>query len=103
MFRIIKLDKRYSGYLYFKYRIQFKGDYRSRHENYCQIRKWCWDTFGQSLELDLYLKYKTSIFGNIMEPVWCFNYEKQFYTALIYLKGDKELSLLSLKWSQSDY
>lgn len=100
MFSIVKLDKRHSGNQLFNYRIEFNGDYRSRHENYCLIRQWCWNTFGPSLERDLYLKYSTSVFGNIMEPVWCFHYDHGFDRALVYLKGDKETTLLLLKWSQ---
>ena len=45
MMQVRKLDKRYSGYPYFKYFVELS---QSNEINFHNVRAWCWNTWGAS-------------------------------------------------------
>jgi hypothetical protein len=97
MFKTKKLDSRYSGHEYFKHLVEFKPKYQGptlseRREMFCNVREWCWTTWGASAEL---LMYATS-FPRSIDPRWSWDTEHGHLR--IYLKGDEELSWFLLKW-----
>jgi len=105
-FKIKKLDARYNGSTWFKYliepgRFDPRSIYGSGINSYSQtrneknivfseIRKWCWETYGASVELGLYND------NPLANQLWSWDTEHSYLR--IYLKGDKELVLFELKW-----
>jgi len=101
-----KLDKRNTGYGYWKYYINrsyyYSGNIVSLYQAtqlYFAWREWCWQTWGGSKELDSWLEDtrhlpNANTVGH--NEHWCFQ-NNQFATR-IYLRGDKELSTFLLRW-----
>lgn len=98
MLKTKKLDSRYNGYEYFKHLVELKPRYQGptlleRREQFCNMREWCWITWGPSAEL---IMYATS-FPRSIDPHWSWDTEHDHLR--IYLKGDEELSWFLIKWS----
>ncbi len=56
-FKLIKLDKRFAGHRDFEYRVEVMNYNFQREDQilmYLDVRKWCWEQFGPSCELDLH-------------------------------------------------
>jgi len=60
-YKIIKLDKRHKGYRVFSHQVDFMSPtWRpnsvvaglQRHEDFNEVRGWCWEVYGPSEELD---------------------------------------------------
>ena len=101
-YEIIKLDGRFAGFDVFKYRVQFvKPPYRSQsltfweteiYNNFCTVRNWCLETYGNSCERDMRVHIETP------NPQWAWHVNLNTKDLYIYLQGDKELSFLQLKF-----
>lgn len=87
--RKIQLDRRFSGYDRFKFAIEYRSS--KDIETYIEHRKWFWDTFGPSCELDLHYKVSNPNLD------WC--WELNQWKTRIYVKSDKEMNWFALKWS----
>jgi hypothetical protein len=83
-----KTDARFSGYPNFKYHITFR---RMETEQYCNIRKWCWETFGASCEL----QNISRVTNPNME--WCWDSDE--WKSRIYLATEKQYQWFLLKWN----
>ena len=88
--KIVKLDNRYYGSDKFKYCLEFHHPYRDGNE-FCQIREWCWATWGASRELKF-----VSLMTDTSNVKWAFMTEEN--RTRIYIKGDEELSWCKLRW-----
>lgn len=109
MYKIIKVDKRYRGAELFKYIVEPKyitnvtNSYRTYRNTFYEIRNWCWEIWGPSKELDLYLEDNvTSTHGNdlVLNQNQHWSWERTMkYKLRLYLKDDKELVLFKLRWS----
>lgn len=83
-----KLDKRFSGFKDFKYCIDFQS---AELNKFCEIRDWCWQQWGSSVELDTWYKI-----GN-KNPSWVWQNDE--WKTRIYLKSDSEYQWFILKWT----
>lgn len=103
-----KLDRRNTGFLYWKYYIDRpKSDYGqfltlyTSQTIFFQWREWCWAQWGASKELDDWiedLRHPTLSNQYVSHnEQWCFVHNQ--YSTRIYLRGDKELSTFLLKWA----
>lgn len=110
MYRIIKLDGRYTGNQYFNYCINvdnYHGSVAQRRwdlKNYfCELRNWSWFTWGPSKELYDWLDDTRRLEKNIVfNPIslndsWCWSVEHGS-NSRIYLRTDKELVVFKLRW-----
>lgn len=95
-----KLDGRFTGYPDFKYTLEMVGPYDvKRHfriEAFNEMRDWCEDTWGKSIERDDYLllqNYETDIQLN---PAWCWH--NRDFQLKIYLKDKEEKVWAELRW-----
>ena len=109
---IVKLDGRNTGYGKFKYAI-----IPVYSQEFYEIRKWMWDTWGASKELKEWMI--DSRVGLVSSPVpvgsilsrivsvkaetircqnehWC--WQNDDYARRLYLRTDKELVLFKLRW-----
>lgn len=110
-FKIKKIDKRYTGGLFFKYiaipdikRTNLTGLYFVKRTDeeiaFLAARKWCWNTWGPSCELRFFKQDLTNRHlydEDMLEPTW--GWETEHDKLRIYFKTDKEASWFSLKWA----
>ena len=98
--KIRKIDGRNKLYGEFDYQIQIPT------HTFLEVRAWCWETWGPSIEYYWYNDYKRSYACN---SSWCFDTDFSGYelrnfgrrrggVGKIYLAGDQELDLFYLKW-----
>jgi hypothetical protein len=93
--KIKQLDRRNTGYATWKYHVARMYGLGKKQE-FLEWREWCWETWGPSKEMS---EYGTDdLFDGILcsNPHWC--WENNEYTSRIYLRGDEEATLFSLKW-----
>lgn len=83
-----KLDARYTGYGRFKYFVGFR--YKEMDE-FVAVRKWCWETFGASCEMQIYDK--------VTNPNTTWSWVLDDYRSRIYFATEKEYNWFLLKWS----
>ena len=83
----LKLDRRHTGYGDFKYSITFRG---SETDKFCDIRNWCWEQWGPSVEIDNRIKLINP------NPKWSWISDE--YRLRIYIATDKEFQWYILKW-----
>jgi hypothetical protein len=103
---VTKLDRRFTGYPYFQYRIyaRYNGQYPTQAERliaFGQMRKWFVQQFGDSCERDVYLFLKRDIWNrhrDTPEPElndsWCWHpdlYRPGFYVS------DSTMNWINLK------
>jgi hypothetical protein len=100
--KIIKLDKRYRGGGIFKYRVTIKNPYwlptaniHTVIEDFFKMRTWCYQTWGESCELNEWL----IIYGRRhANEFWCWDTDSVNKIYHLYLKTEKERNWFSLKW-----
>ena len=90
-----KLDGRHKGLNRLKYRVFVTGDKTTKFQNFCQVRQWCWETWGPSCEREIFLSLGQDNIGSID---WAWHYDEKFNYCYIYLAGPKQLELFTLKW-----
>lgn len=83
-----KTDRRFSAHPDFKHFISFTSKELKGFNN---IRKWCWETFGASSDLDIFHKISDN------NQQWCWEYSQ--WNTRIYFATDKEYQWFLLKWS----
>ena len=104
---VTKLDRRFTGYPYFRYRIyaRYNGQWPTQTERliaYGQMRKWFVQQFGDSCERDIYLALRRDAYRHrdthTPEPElndsWCWHpdlYRPCFYVA------DSTMNWINLK------
>lgn len=96
--KLKKLDRRNTGYLHWKYYAECESS-ESRAKImvlFYDWRAWCWEQWGASKELHGYSYY--DLFDGIhsSNPHWC--WLSDGYKPRIYLRGDSEASMFTLKW-----
>ena len=90
-----KLDRRMNGYGNFLYVVDYM--YRPGGlRNFVEVRKWCTDTFGPSVELDIW-----EDFDDLKNPKWSWERGEfgKSYRCRIFIADEKTASLFSLRWS----
>lgn len=96
--KIIKLDARYRGSLYWRYCVNRPLLIKNNTSKtlFLQWRVWCWDNWGPSKELSEY--DHTDLFDgiNCSNPRWCWQNDQ--YSSRIYFKSDREVIDFSLFW-----
>ena len=95
MIDLIKIDRRMKGYDNFKYVVDYRYG-KTNDYSFLQVRRWCTETFGPSVELDAWEEYP-----DLRNQFWSWErgtYVKS-YRCRIFLKDDKAASIFSLKWS----
>lgn len=108
-YKIVKIDGRYAGHEYFKYRVEFPRGISQvsawRYHHYQELRDWLWENHGASCERDLYctLYYSPWVEGEDMDPPrngpkWAWHYDTTDNQPLLYVADDATLAHLQLKW-----
>lgn len=96
---LIKLDGRMSGFPHFKYAASFVF---GESDKFIDIREWCIEQWGLSLELDLWKFFNDRPLSteNQTNPVWCWERSTNGsrYKCKIYLLSDAEMIWFKLKW-----
>ena len=96
--KVKKLDKRNNGYGKFKYSVHSTSLYS---QEFYEIRKWMWDTWGASKELKEWM-LDSRLVPSKAESISCQNehwsWQNDDYARRLYLRSDKELVLFRLRW-----
>jgi hypothetical protein len=89
-----KLDKRMTGYGTFLYSVDFS--YRHETLSFAEVRKWCIDTWGNSVEIDIWHNYPT-----LRNPAWSWERHQSAreYTCRIFLVSEGEAAWFKLRWA----
>ncbi len=90
--KIVKLDRRYTGGRQFDYAVEFTHPYKDG-ELFCDVREWCWQTWGPGRELK-FVDVKST-------PNWSFMTDN--YRTRIYLSDTQEVEWFTLRWSECIY
>jgi hypothetical protein len=97
--KIVKLDKRNTGYGKFKYVIYSVSAYSKEFHD---IRAWMWETWGASKEIKEWMRDSNIPFFakeqllSCQNEYWC--WQNDGYYRRLYLQTDKELMLFKLRW-----
>ena len=95
MIELITIDRRMKGYGKFKFVVDYRYG-KANDYSFLQVRKWCAETFGPSVELDAWEEYP-----DLRNQYW--SWERgmfvKSYRCRIFLKDDKAASMFSLRWS----
>lgn len=106
-FHYYKLDKRHTGHSDFKYAIGSGSGKIFKQNSFCEIREWCWTTYGPSKEINEWvedLKYsplsqwQLISYGPITHHNEFWAWQNNFYNRRIFLRTDKELALFKLRF-----
>lgn len=96
--KIKKLDKRNTGFSDFKYSVTSTSVYL---QEFYEIRKWMWETWGASKELKEWMSDSRVILASA-EAISCQNehwcWQNDEYARRLFLRTDKELVLFKLRW-----
>jgi hypothetical protein len=90
-----KLDGRHKGLNRLKYRILVQGPRTEKFQDFLQVRRWCWETWGPSCEREIFLLLAQN---NVESMDWAWHFDEKWQACYIYLAGSKQLELFSLKW-----
>ena len=98
---INKLDKRYTGYQYFTYSViaVWNPNWRDaadRVATFCEMRTWCWETFGPSCELSEFMKLANREDG--VNPRWCWVHKYESTPARILINSEEDKNWFVLRW-----
>lgn len=92
-FKIRKIDSRNKLYGEFDFQVRISTG------KFLEVRDWCWNTWGGSIEYFWYNDYRRSPACN---SSWCFDTDfsnaRRHQTGLIYLATNQEMDLFYLKW-----
>lgn len=95
-----KLDGRYTGYPVFKYSMEILGPYDvkrfERIEMFNEMRDWCEETWGKSIERDDYLLLIDFPTKMQLNPAWCWH--NRDYQLKIFLRDKEERTWAELRW-----
>lgn len=90
--KLSKSDRRMNGHKEFTHYVNFPTQ---EVQKFVEIRRWCDQQWGPSVELDIHLKY--AVLRN-EHWIWSCHYTLAGGTSRIYLTGEKEASWFGLKW-----
>ena len=100
---ITKTDRRYTGWQSFGYVVNFKkvpwtmsstSDRMERFELFRDVREWCTQTWGSSIEKALYLEFKDR---TLINDHWSWDVDGFQYR--IFLVNKKDRDWFALRWS----
>jgi len=100
-FKLVTLDGRHLGHQLFKYSVKLRYNIDSE-EDFIKIREWCWNTFGPSMELDLWMDIRYS--QSKGDPKWSWHAPRTSYLnsrplPRIYLASDRQAAEFLLRWA----
>ncbi len=84
-----KMDRRMTGHQDFEFCATFFKTTKEG-QKFCDIREWCWETWGPSCEYDIWTKRPNP------NQHWC--WANDDFKMKIYFKTDKEDMLFILRW-----
>lgn len=90
--KITKLDNRYAGGRTFDYAVEFTYPYKDG-QMFCEVREWCWATWGPGRELKFVPKDS--------DMLWAFITDN--HRTRLYLRSKKEVEWFTLRWSECIY
>lgn len=95
--KLKKLDRRHTGYQFFKYLVEFIGTERSL--GLAKYRNYCWSQFGPGVDVATFRKWINELtveerLEYSINEAWA--WQDQDYVTRLYIKGDQELFLLKV-------
>ncbi len=84
---VVSLDRRFTGGSEFDYCIEFHYPHKDGNL-FCDVRSWCWETWGPGRELKFLDPEK--------KYAWAFITDS--HRTRIYLRGKQELEWYKLRW-----
>lgn len=97
---ISKTDRRYTGWRVFKFVVTFNEErfkilnQREKFLLFQEVRSWCQQTWGESTEKELYLRYHETL---EMNKHW--SWEVDGYQLRLFLVDDRDRDWFLLRWS----
>lgn len=97
-FKFVKMDARYTGYPSFKYMVEVISLHKApKIKAFNEIRDWCIETWGMSVEREQYLYMEDMDPEGIkLNPAWCWHTED--HKMNIYLRDEAEKMWTELRW-----
>lgn len=108
MYKVTKLNRKYTGYEHFQYIVTVERPPTNRFseiqeikQEWFALREWCWETWGPSKEIEDWIRGTSFAPDKLVSQNthWCWQNDK--YATRIYLTSDKELNWFTLRWSQN--
>lgn len=105
--KIVKLDRRYTGYRQFKFLIEFVRygflpQSNDRLKFFLKVREWCQDTWGHTCERDFHIRLSEDITKGEIEyktnPHWAWHSDATTGVVRIYFKDQQEFDMFTLRW-----
>lgn len=98
-FRVIKLDRRHTGYTQWQFFIERTYSMRPLEASkmFYLWREWCWEQWGASKELNNYNDDDLFNKDYSSNPHWCWLNDGT-RSPRIYLRTDTEASMFTLRW-----
>lgn len=100
MFEHKKLDKRHTGYGYFKHAVSYRylQSFYNGKQQFFLHRNWFWETYGPSKEIYDWLKdiSKNAATAESHNEHWAWQNDE--HECRIFLRTDAELAMFLLKW-----
>lgn len=95
-FTLTKLDNRHRGKVYFKYRLEFRDQWRQDEtavERFAEMQCWFTRQFGIGYDYDTWISL-AQLKGSKLNPYWCFdNVDGSRY---IYIWNDDMMTMFNL-------
>lgn len=107
-FKITATDKRHKAHPHFKWMVEHPSAHTLRSANtdavvkFSDIRQWCVDSWGSSVEIDMWKFLAIRPPGNVhvQNKHWCYDVNTTNVPQMkLYFRTDAELAFYKLKWS----
>ena len=98
-----RTDKRHLGSDRFKYYVDiypedFSKEFKLILEKFYECRQWCWETFGPSVEYDIWDELNSPRETRNDKWSWDRGQYNKTWRCIIYLKSEQEANWLKLRW-----
>jgi hypothetical protein len=103
--KVKKLDRRFTGHNQWNYYVDFKQTMvtEDAREWFFAVRVWCWEQWGPSREANSFYSSRLELFPSdhpeVLDKNENWSWIMDEYKYRIYLKGNNEASLFTLKWA----
>ena len=94
--KLVRLDRRHKGRAYFKYRLEFRDQYRQDQtavERFAAMQIWFTQQYGIGYHYNIWTQLAQEK-SSLLNPYWCFDHQDQSHH--IYMWDDQMLTMFNL-------
>ena len=103
-YKVTKLNRRNTWYPAFSHRVEVIRHYNDRNlfdrnVNFIQLRQWCWEQFGTSVETQYWENLKITEQAHLANDKWAWYVNvHDSYRTFLYFADEAALSFFKLNW-----